>query len=89
MLHYGIALPHEVTEDDIYDNYLLPKGSTVLANVWYVKRFVHPSPPPAWRCGAFNSRLTVALRHRLQVRYARSRIVPGPFHVQSRQIYAL
>ena len=82
MLQFCIALPHKVSEDDIYDEYLLPKGSTVLANVWYVNHIVQPSPPPAWRCGSVNAMLTpVAPCHRLQVCHARSRNIPRPFHV--------
>jgi cytochrome P450 len=38
-----IALPHRLMEDDLYNGYLLPKGSIVLANIWYVVKF--PRPP--------------------------------------------
>jgi cytochrome P450 len=30
-----MAVPHCVTEDDEYDGYRIPKGSTIIANVWY------------------------------------------------------
>jgi hypothetical protein len=30
-----MAVPHCVTEDDEYNGYRIPKGSTSLANVWY------------------------------------------------------
>jgi len=29
-----LGLPHVVTENDIYEGYFIPKGSTVLANIW-------------------------------------------------------
>jgi cytochrome P450 len=35
-----LAIPHAATEDDIYEGYFIPKGSLILANIWYVKR--HP-----------------------------------------------
>lgn len=28
-------MPHAVMEDDTYKGYLIPKGTTVLANIWY------------------------------------------------------
>ena len=28
------GLPHVATTDDIYEGYFIPKGSTVVANVW-------------------------------------------------------
>lgn len=28
------GIPHIVTEDDVYEGYLIPKGSTVFANIW-------------------------------------------------------
>lgn len=31
-----LALPHRVSQDDIYEGYLIPKGATVIGNVWYV-----------------------------------------------------
>ena len=45
-----LGLPHRVMEDDVYENYLIPKGATVFLNVWCVNDFsvfspslVHPS----------------------------------------------
>lgn len=31
-----IALPHSVVEDDEYRGYRIPKGATIMGNVWYV-----------------------------------------------------
>jgi hypothetical protein len=28
------ALPHQALEDDVYEGYYIPKGSTVLGNSW-------------------------------------------------------
>lgn len=28
------GLPHVSTEDDVYEGYFIPKGSTILANIW-------------------------------------------------------
>jgi len=28
------GVPHAVTEDDAYEGYFIPKGTTVLANIW-------------------------------------------------------
>lgn len=30
------ALPHRLTEEDVYEGYRLPAGSLVFANTWYV-----------------------------------------------------
>ncbi|KAI0387367.1 putative cytochrome P450 oxidoreductase OrdA-like protein [Hypomontagnella monticulosa] len=30
-----MGLPHANTEDDVYEGYLIPKGSVILANVWH------------------------------------------------------
>lgn len=35
-----MGIPHMCTEDDLYEGYLIPKGSLVLPNIWY------PSPFP-------------------------------------------
>ena len=31
------GVPHRLMEDDIYEGYLLPKGSIVIANIWYAE----------------------------------------------------
>ncbi|KAF8558813.1 cytochrome P450 [Imleria badia] len=31
-----LAVPHRVTEDDVHDGYFIPKGSLVIANVWFM-----------------------------------------------------
>lgn len=31
-----LGLPHRVMEDDIYENYFIPKGTRVVANIWYL-----------------------------------------------------
>jgi cytochrome P450 len=31
-----LGLPHRVMEDDVYENYIIPKGATIFLNVWYV-----------------------------------------------------
>lgn len=31
-----MGLPHMATEDDICEGYLIPKGSLLLPNIWYV-----------------------------------------------------
>ena len=30
------GVPHRVMEDDIHDGYLIPKGSLIITNIWYV-----------------------------------------------------
>ncbi|KAH8651317.1 putative cytochrome P450 oxidoreductase OrdA-like protein [Xylariales sp. PMI_506] len=32
------GVPHTTTEDDIYEGYFIPKGSTILPNIWYFTR---------------------------------------------------
>ncbi|RPD55979.1 cytochrome P450 [Lentinus tigrinus ALCF2SS1-6] len=41
-----LALPHMVTEDDIYDGYFIPKGSLVIGNAWAIlhDETVYPEP---------------------------------------------
>lgn len=29
-------MPHSLVEDDVYEGYLIPKGSIVIPNIWYV-----------------------------------------------------
>lgn len=31
-----IGVPHLAAQDDIHDGYYIPKGSLVIANIWYV-----------------------------------------------------
>jgi hypothetical protein len=31
-----LGLPHRLMEDDVYENYFIPGGSTVFANIWCV-----------------------------------------------------
>ncbi|CUA78508.1 O-methylsterigmatocystin oxidoreductase [Rhizoctonia solani] len=41
-----LGMPHRTTQDDIYKGYLIPKGATVLGNVWAITRDsdVYPDP---------------------------------------------
>jgi cytochrome P450 len=32
-----LGVPHAVTKDDVYNGYIIPKGTTIINNVWYVK----------------------------------------------------
>lgn len=32
-----MGLPHTSTEDDICEGYFIPKGSTLLPNIWFVQ----------------------------------------------------
>ena len=31
-----ISLPHQTTEDIVYDGYFIPSGTLLIANTWYV-----------------------------------------------------
>jgi cytochrome P450 len=31
-----LGVPHAALKDDIYNGYMIPKGATVVNNVWYV-----------------------------------------------------
>ncbi|KAJ7244880.1 cytochrome P450 [Mycena rebaudengoi] len=33
-----LIIPHATTEDDVYEGYFIPKGSTVLGNIWAMTR---------------------------------------------------
>lgn len=33
-----LAIPHLLTEDDVYNGYFLPKGTLVVPNSWYALR---------------------------------------------------
>ena len=35
------GLPHRLTEDDVYEDMHIPKGSFALANIWYAKLAPH------------------------------------------------
>lgn len=30
-----LGVPHRLIEDDVYEGYLIPKGTLVIANIWY------------------------------------------------------
>ncbi|KAH6910660.1 cytochrome P450 [Coprinopsis sp. MPI-PUGE-AT-0042] len=62
------GVPHRVTEDDVHNGYLIPKGSLVIPNVWYLlhdprvyhdpqqfkpERFLGPTPEPDPRTACF------------------------------------
>jgi len=42
-----IGLPHRVIRDDIYDNYWIPKGATVIANIWAITHDEEVYPDPS------------------------------------------
>ncbi|KAF8629383.1 hypothetical protein AX17_005679 [Amanita inopinata Kibby_2008] len=45
-----VALPHSVTEDDVYEGYHIPKGSTVIGNVWaMLHNTAHYEEPTSFR----------------------------------------
>ncbi|EPS96087.1 hypothetical protein FOMPIDRAFT_1131071 [Fomitopsis schrenkii] len=61
-----LALPHAAVEDDFYKGYHIPKGSTVIGNVWAIhrdpkrffnpnafipERFYHEGKPTRWDAG--------------------------------------
>ena len=33
-----LSLPHSTLEDDVYEGYFIPKGTTVLPNIWCAPR---------------------------------------------------
>lgn len=60
------GIPHSVEEDDVYNGYLIPKGSVVIGNVWAIhtyprrypnptvfdpERFFTPGKPTRWASG--------------------------------------
>jgi cytochrome P450 len=57
MLRWGpigpLNIPHALTEDDVYDGYLIPKGSIVVANLWYA----NPLQIIRVECGVFSDRV--------------------------------
>ncbi|EGO01616.1 hypothetical protein SERLA73DRAFT_166166 [Serpula lacrymans var. lacrymans S7.3] len=42
-----LAVPHRVTEDDVHEGYLIPKGSLIMPNIWYMlhdpRTYANPS----------------------------------------------
>jgi len=50
-----IGIPHCVMEDDIHDGYLIPKGASIITNIWYV---------PCSRCIMLNWRSIGTSSHR-------------------------
>lgn len=60
------GIPHRADADDVYDEYFIPKGSTVLGNIWAIHmdpqrypnpfafdpdRFYRPQKPHNWASG--------------------------------------
>ncbi|KAJ4475102.1 cytochrome P450 [Lentinula lateritia] len=41
-----LAVPHKLTQDDIYKGYFLPKGSLIMANVWSILHDEEDYPEP-------------------------------------------
>ncbi|KAF7791631.1 hypothetical protein EIP86_002650 [Pleurotus ostreatoroseus] len=41
-----LSLPHSIMEDDWYDGYFIPKGTTVLQNLWAIGRDPEDFPEP-------------------------------------------
>ncbi|KAJ7765339.1 cytochrome P450 [Mycena metata] len=41
-----LAIPHSTTEEDIYQNYRIPAGSTIIANVWAMTHDENEYPEP-------------------------------------------
>ena len=35
-----LGLLHSVLKDDVYENYFIPKGTTVIGNIWYVCQII-------------------------------------------------
>lgn len=38
-----VAGPHTLTADEIFEGYVLPKGTMIIPNVWYVRPLVKPN----------------------------------------------
>jgi len=38
-----LGLPHRVMEDDVYEGYFIPKGATVISNIWYMLCLPRPN----------------------------------------------
>lgn len=34
-----LGVPHRLLQDDVYEGYHLPRGTLVIANIWYAVRF--------------------------------------------------
>ncbi|PCH37164.1 cytochrome P450 [Wolfiporia cocos MD-104 SS10] len=41
-----LSLPHKVTQDDVYDDYFIPAGSTIIANTWAILHDASLYPDP-------------------------------------------
>lgn len=50
-----MGAPHVCTEEMEYEGYRLPKGSLIMANIWYVILFIHLSFPTS---PCFNRQIT-------------------------------
>ncbi|KAJ7701790.1 cytochrome P450 [Mycena rosella] len=42
-----LGLRHRVTKDDVYDGYLIPEGTTVIANIWAITHDTELYPDPS------------------------------------------
>ena len=40
-----LGAPHCIEQDDVHEGYFIPKGSIVMANIWYTLSFLHFVPP--------------------------------------------
>ncbi|KAI0056532.1 cytochrome P450 [Artomyces pyxidatus] len=41
-----VGVPHATTDDDIYDGYIIPKGTTVISNIWAILHDPRVYPDP-------------------------------------------
>ncbi|PFH48459.1 hypothetical protein AMATHDRAFT_5761 [Amanita thiersii Skay4041] len=41
-----LGLPHQSTEDDVYDGYFIPKGTVIIGNIWSIMRDPEMFPEP-------------------------------------------
>ncbi|KDR68804.1 hypothetical protein GALMADRAFT_231128 [Galerina marginata CBS 339.88] len=57
-----LGIPHRVIRDDIYENYFIPKGSRVIANIWAITHAEELYPNP----GAFDPSRYLPGDHKFQ-----------------------
>lgn len=75
-----LGLPHRVMEDDVYEGYFIPEGTTVVSNIWYILRLSCPNSPIDAAQGLSLMTRTHTQTHSTSIPLATSEIIHNLIH---------